>query len=203
MYSGGLLSPWLHRESSITPISSVWPVTASVASSRALGFHGVGATSHVARLPAAQAAELLHRRSHLGVDKIRHAAHTTADAPKILASASATARTSSCSSCAAARIRRAAHTGTLSAPAPEPGVLHYDLKELVLSIGGYRNVVFCIDEFSHYVFVEFIRSSPTPTPRSNGASQLSTQPLVRPSTKQANRSRAPPSAPYTAIAWAS
>jgi hypothetical protein len=91
------------------------------------------------------------------VDKIRHAAHTTADAPKILASASATARTSSCSSCAAARIRRAAHTGTLSAPAPEPGVLHYDLKELVLSIGGYRYVVFCVDEFSRYVFVEFIR----------------------------------------------
>ena len=133
------------------------PAAASVASNRALGFHRVGATSHVARLPAAQAAELLHRRSHLGVDKIRHAAHTTADAPKILASASATARTSSCSSCAAARIRRAAHTGTLSAPAPEPGVLHYDLKELVLSIGGYRYVVFCVDEFSRYVFVEFIR----------------------------------------------
>ena len=72
------------------------------------------------------------------MDKIRHAAQTTVDAPKILASASATARTSSCSSCAAARIRRAAHPGTLSAPAPEPGVLHYDLKELVLSIGGHR-----------------------------------------------------------------
>jgi hypothetical protein len=91
------------------------------------------------------------------VDKIRHAAHTTVDAPKILASASATARTSSCASCAAARIRRAAHPGTLSAPAPEPGVLHYDLKELVLSIGGYRYVVFAIDEYSRFVFVEFIK----------------------------------------------
>jgi len=111
---------------------------ASVATNRALGFHRVGATSHVARLPAAQAAELLHRRAHIGVDKIRHAAHTTADAPKNLASASATTRTSSCTSCAAARIRRAAHPGTLSAPAPEPGVLHYDLKELVLSVGLCR-----------------------------------------------------------------
>jgi len=117
---------------------------ASVTTNRALGFHRVGATSHVARLPAAQAAELLHRRAHIGVDKIRHAAHTTADAPKNLASASATTRTSSCTSCAAARIRRAAHPGTLSAPAPEPGVLHYDLKELVLSVGGYRYVVFVI-----------------------------------------------------------
>ena len=130
---------------------------ASVATNRALGFHRVGATSHVARLPAAQAAELLHRRAHIGVDKIRHAAHTTADAPKNLASASATTRTSSCTSCAAARIRRAAHPGTLSAPAPEPGVLHYDLKELVLSVGGYRYVVFVIDEFSRFVFIEFIK----------------------------------------------
>jgi hypothetical protein len=36
-------------------------------------------------------------------------------------------------------------------------VLHYDLKELVLSIGGYRYVVFAIDEYSRFVFVEFIK----------------------------------------------
>ena len=136
---------------------SVPPSPPSAASNRALGFHRVGSTSHVARLPAAQAAELLHRRAHIGVDKIRHAAHTTADAPKNLASASATTRTSSCTSCAAARIRRAAHPGTLSAPAPEPGVLHYDLKELVLSVGGYRYVLFVIDEFSRFVFIEFLK----------------------------------------------
>ena len=38
----------------------------------------------------------------------------------------------------------AAEAAPLAAPAPEPGVLHIDLKELVLSIGGYRYVVFAI-----------------------------------------------------------
>ena len=46
---------------------------------------------------------------------------------------------------------------TLSAPAAEPGVLHVDLKELVLSIGGYRYAVIAIDEYTRYVFVEFIK----------------------------------------------
>ena len=57
----------------------------------------------------------------------------------------------------AARIRKAPHSSTLSAPAPEPGVLHLDLKELVLSKGGYRYVVFAIDEHTRFVFIEFIK----------------------------------------------
>ena len=124
---------------------------------RPLGFHRIGAASHVAKLTAAQAAELLHRRSHLGVDKLRATAHTSVDAPKILASAPADSHAGSCVSCAEARIKKAAHSGSLSAPAPEPGTLHVDLKELILSIGGYRYVVFAIDEFTRYVFVEFIK----------------------------------------------
>ena len=136
------------------------PAAAALAAdepARALGFHRVGATAHIGRLSAPQAAEILHRRSHLGVDKLRALAHTTVDAPKVLASATATARTTSCTSCAAARIRRGAHSGTLSAPAPEPGVLHIDLKELVLSIGGYRYVAFAIDEHARYAFVQFLK----------------------------------------------
>ena len=124
------------------------------ASSRPLGFHRVGATAHIARLPAAQAAELLHRRSLLSVDKIRASPHTTSDAPRVLASASAVPPSAASAS---ARIRRTPHSTTLSAPSPEPGVLHVDLKELVLSIGGYRYVVFAIDEFSRYVFIDFLK----------------------------------------------
>ena len=137
------------------------PLTAAPASivfsSKALGWHRVGTTAHIARLPAAQAAEVLHRRSHLGIDKLRATAHTTADAPKNLASASASARASSCPSCAASHIQRTPHSSTLDAPAPEPGTLHIDLKELVLSIGSYRWALFATDEYSRYVFVEFIR----------------------------------------------
>ena len=119
-----------------------------------LGWHYVGGTSHVAKLSKAQAAELLHRRSHLSVAKLRATAHTTADAPKVMASVSAVPSTASD---AAARIKRTSHSGTLSAPAPEPGTLHVDLKELVKSVGGYRYVVFAIDEHTRYVFVEFIK----------------------------------------------
>ena len=133
----------LSADSSAVASDARPPDASSVASSRPLGFHRVGATAHISRLPAAQAAELLHRRSLLGVDKLRASPHTTVDAPRVLASASAVPPSVAS---ATARIRKAPHSTTLSAPSPEPGVLHVDLKELVLSIGGYRYVVFAIDE---------------------------------------------------------
>ena len=123
-------------------------------SSRPLGWHSVGSSSHVAKLASSQAAELLHRRSHRGIDKIRALPHTTTDAPKVLASANAVCP---CDSCAQANIKRKSHSGSLSAPAPEPGVLHFDLKEMVVSIGGFRYIVFLIDEHSRYVFYDYIK----------------------------------------------
>ena len=183
------------------------PAAAALAAdepARALGFHRVGATAHIGRLSAPQAAEILHRRSHLGVDKLRALAHTTVDAPKVLASATATARTTSCTSCAAARIRRGAHSGTLSAPAPEPGVLHIDLKELVLSIGGYRYVVFAIDEHARYVFVRIpqaqVRGRRAPPSALSPRSKRSSAPR---STRKAARCRGPGCARYTRTAKAS
>ena len=56
---------------------------------------------------------------------------------------------------AAARIKRTPHSSTLAAPAAEAGVLHVDLKELVLSVGGFRYIVFAIDEYTRYVFVDY------------------------------------------------
>ena len=89
-----------------------------------VGFHNIKSVAHIARLPAAQAGELMHRRCHLGVNKIRALPHVTGDAPKILASAVP----GSCVHCAAAQIRLSGHSGTLNAPEPEPGALHIDLK---------------------------------------------------------------------------
>ena len=40
-------------------------------SSKPLGLHRVGATAHLAKLPKEQLAEIMHRRSHMGVDKMR------------------------------------------------------------------------------------------------------------------------------------
>ena len=122
-------------------------------SSGSLGFHRIGATAHVGRLPAAQAAELLHRRSHASVGKLRAAAHATKDVPKVLSHAPAC----DCVFCATARIKRVPHSGTLSAPAAEPGTLHIDIKEFALSRSGLRYCVFAIDEHARYYFVEFIR----------------------------------------------
>ena len=79
---------------------------------------------------------VLHASGASGAGNCAALAHTTSDAPKILASASGLSE--ACTSCAVARAKRAAHSGTLAAPAPEPGTLHVDLKELVLSVGNYR-----------------------------------------------------------------
>ena len=118
-----------------------------------LGFHQVRSTAHIDRLPAARVSDLLHRRSHLGTNKLRLLPHTTSDAPKALASASGVA----CLHCVEAGIKKTPHSGTLAPPAPEPGTLHCDLKELKISYGGYRYILFAIDEFTRYVFVEFLK----------------------------------------------
>ena len=120
-----------------------------------VGFHNVKSTSHIARLPAAQASELIHRRCHMGVNKIRALPHVSSDAPKILGSAIPC----TCVHCAASQIRRAGHSGAMDTPDPEPGILHIDLKgPFPLSVTGkYRYAAFVIDEYSRFVFVEFLR----------------------------------------------
>ena len=90
----------------------------------------------------------------MGVDKIRALSSTTSDAPKILSSAPAG---QDCDSCAQAKIKATSHSGTLSAPAPEPGTLHVDIKEMIVAIGGYRYIVFMIDEYTRFVFYDFIK----------------------------------------------
>ena len=129
------------------------PSPSSGRSTASLGFHHVRSTAHVAKLPAARAAELMHRRCHFGVNKLRALANTTSDAPKVLASASGV----TCVHCAEAGIKKTPHPGTLSAPAPGPGTLHCDLKELTLSFGGYRYAFFAIDEFTRYVFLVLLK----------------------------------------------
>ena len=91
---------------------------------------------------------------HCGINKIKALPHVSGDAPKILASAVP----SSCVHCAASHIRRAAHSGTLDAPDPEPGVLHVDLKgPFPLSVAGkFRYAAFFIDEHSRFVLIEFL-----------------------------------------------
>ena len=120
----------------------------------ALGFHSPKSVAHIARLSASQAGELMHRRFHWGVDKIRAAADVLADAPSVLRSAPKIA----CVDCAVTKIKKVSHTGALHTPAPEPGVLHCDLKgPFPRGINGEQYAMLCIDEYTRMVFVEFLQ----------------------------------------------
>ena len=57
--------------------------------------------------------------------------------------------------------------------APEPGELHFDIKEMILSMGGYRYIVFLIDAHSRFVFYDF---RVKPLQRASAAWQLSMRP---------------------------
>jgi hypothetical protein len=51
-----------------------------------------------------------------------------------------------------------AHNSDINVPVNlDNSPITWDGKELVLSVGGYRYVVFAIDEFTRYVFIEFIK----------------------------------------------
>ena len=118
-----------------------------------LGFHKPTAVSHIEGMSAAQAGELIHRRRHQGVAKTRALPDITSDAPKNLRSSPVV----SCPFCAASRVNKASHSGNLLPPAPSPGSrIHVDIKTMTRSIGNLSYAVFFTDEFSRYVWVEFL-----------------------------------------------
>ena len=119
----------------------------------ALGYHDVKSTNHIAKMSTARLGDLMHRRLHIGIDRIRAAAFNTKDGTKNLSSI----MQSTCSHCAAAHLRRSNHPSTLDTPPPTPGILHIDLKELINSVGGYRYAAFFIDESTRYVFLRCLK----------------------------------------------
>ena len=126
---------------------------ASYATTGDLGFHSVTASSHIAKLNSNRIGELMHRRLHVGIDKLRAIAHTTTDGPRSLASAPH----HSCVHCTKAHIARAPHSSSLRAPTAEPGVLHVDLIDMADGAGKFNYAALFIDEFSRYVFIRFLR----------------------------------------------
>jgi hypothetical protein len=105
-------------------------------------------------MSATQAGELMERRLHQNVTKIRALAHVTKDGTKNLTNASAVASSHSI----AAKIKKESHSGSLDTPCSEPGTLHVDLKQFPFSIGGYRYVAFFIDEHTRYVFFRLLKT---------------------------------------------
>ena len=186
--------------SSLDSVAASSIALAAGVSSAPLGFHRVGSASHVGHLPAAKAAELMHRRSHAGIGKIRQSHFATSDAPKNLSSASAVAP---CDACATARIKKASHSGTLDAPAPQPGVLHVDLKEMVRARGGTGTSSSPSTSTRATSSTTSSSSSPRPQRRSSASWPHSTPPSARPSTRTATLSLGRASARSTRTAKAS
>ena len=128
----------------------------------ALGFHDIKSTSHVARLSGTQVGELMHRRWHRPVRVVREAANICSDTPSNLSRAGNV----SCEHCAASHATKASHgdakTTTVPSnlpPSMEPGTLHIDLKGMMIrSVHGYHYAMFAVDEFSRYIFVEFLKT---------------------------------------------
>ena len=139
--------------------------TSIQASNAALGFHNVKSTAHIARLTGAQIGELFHRRWHRPTNVLRDAAHTCADTTSNLSRA----ENVSCEFCAACNCNKASHgdsktTTTPSSlpPCHSPGTLHVDLKGMMVrSIHGFQYALFAVDEYSRFIFVEFLKTKET------------------------------------------
>ena len=131
----------------------------------ALGFHDVKSTAHVARLSGSQVGELMHRRWHRPVKVIREAASICADTPDNLSRAGNV----SCEYCTSCNATKASHgdskTVTVPSslpPSTEPGTLHIDLKGMMVrSVHGFHYAMFAVDEFSRFIFVEFLKTKET------------------------------------------
>ena len=121
-----------------------------------LGFHQVKATSHISRMASARAGALMHRRSHLGVLKIRNLASSSLEAPTNLANAPAI----TCVTCAQTDAKKAAHPGKLDTTISEPGYLHVDMKgPFPPSVhGGFRYALIFIDQHTRMTFIEFLKT---------------------------------------------
>ena len=119
------------------------------------GFHAPSSVSHVRNLSSAQAAELMHRRLHAGVTRMRALPHTTRDATSNLTSAPQC----TCPYCAAANAKRTSHSGSLTTPTAEPGKIHLDLKgPFPRSVGGYMYAAIFVDEFSRFIWFEPLKA---------------------------------------------
>lgn len=120
-----------------------------------LGFHSPKAVAHLGKLSSHHIGELMHRRLHSSIDKIRAIPHTSSDGPKNVASSPKV----TCPHCTASWARRASHPGHLTPPAPVPGKLHVDIKgPFSRSMGGYLYAAFFIDEATRKVFFVPLKS---------------------------------------------
>ena len=91
------------------PPSVTAAAAAAVLSRDKTGTHSGRTSSHVDALSPDHAAAVLHRRLHVGLDRLKKLVASTADVPASLANAGHT----SCDDCVTANAKRLAHKGKL------------------------------------------------------------------------------------------
>ena len=124
-------------------------------SSALVGFHSPksGAT-FIGKLSPHQAAEMMHRRTHLGHVKTRRLPQNS-DAPTNLTNAPPV----TCVHCTAGGMKNESHSGTMEAGESSPGILNFDMKgPFPPSVQGYKYFCVYVDSYTRFIFVQFIKS---------------------------------------------
>ena len=120
-----------------------------------LSIHSVRSTSHVNTLSADGVTSLVHRRLHLGAERLRKLPASTNDAPDALTSA----RLTSCPSCIEANGSHLPHPGSHYVPSHPGRLVHGDIAGpfVLTTHGGLQYVLVLVDDHSRFKAVYFMR----------------------------------------------
>ena len=117
--------------------------------------HGASSKSFVRVMRADDVASLLHRRLHLGIDKIRKLPDCTADVP----ASAAKGHLSSCDACLQANATRLPHSGSKYKKSYVGKLIHGDIVGPFRRsmIGGYQYMLVLTDDHSRFKSVHFMQ----------------------------------------------
>ena len=160
--SGSILSFDMRRRDGLFELDSVCTARERVnpARTRALlasaGIRTAHARSHIERLSADEAAAVVHRRLHVGVERLRSLPDFTRDAPDNLRRC----RHAPCAACVEANATHLSHTADQYVPSYPGRLIHADIVgPLVTSrVGHFRYMLVLVDDHSRFKFVQFLRS---------------------------------------------
>ena len=120
------------------------------------GVHGSHATSHINALSPNEAANVLHRRLHVSLDRIKRLVKFTADAPPSLAQADHV----HCDACSEANAIHLPHGGSSSyTPSHAGRLIHADIVgPFTLSVDGhFQWMLVLVDDHTRFKFVYFMK----------------------------------------------
>jgi len=120
------------------------------------GVHGSHATSHINALSPNEAANVLHRRLHVSLDRIKRLVKFTADAPPSLAQADHV----HCDACSEANAIHLPHGGSSSyTPSHAGRLVHADIVgPFTLSVDGhFQWMLVLVDDHTRFKFVYFMK----------------------------------------------